>query len=62
MVTCKMCKHHYTDMDNNDRCENKHYPESNIVRNNWGQWKVDATKCNDFDIERRKANENVLEI
>ena len=51
MATCNMCKHHYLDMDNNDRYENKHYPESNIIRPNWGQWKVDANKCHYLDIK-----------
>lgn len=50
MATCNMCKHHYIDMDNNDKCEKKHYPESKIIRRNWGQWKVDANKCPDLDI------------
>lgn len=27
------------------------YPESNIVCRNWGQWKVDAKKCNNYKTD-----------
>lgn len=50
--TCHLCKHCYLDMDNNYRCESIKYPESNIVCRNWGQWKIDAEKCNNYEIER----------
>ena len=53
MATCYICKHHFLDRDNNDRCEKKHYPESNIIRRNWGQWTVDANKCPDLDYQSR---------
>lgn len=48
MKTCYLCKHCYLDMDNNRRCDLKKYPESNIVKYNWGQWKVDASTCSNY--------------
>lgn len=53
-MNCRLCKHCYLDMDNNYRCELKRYPESNIVCPNWGQWKVDASKCKDYIDFRTK--------
>jgi len=53
-MNCSLCKHRYLDMDNNDRCELKHYPESNIIRRNWGQWKVDASRCKNYVDFRTK--------
>lgn len=49
-IICYNCKHHYIDMDNNYRCELKHYPESNIIQENWGRLLVDAKMCNRFEF------------
>ena len=51
MKTCRFCEHCYIDMDNNYRCDIKKYPESNIVCRNFGQWEVDAEKCNNYKTD-----------
>lgn len=51
MKTCRFCVHCYIDMDHNYRCDIKDYTESNIVRRNWGQWKVDADKCSTYKTD-----------
>lgn len=53
MITCRLCKNCYLDMDNNYRCELKKYPESNIVCRNWGQWKVDASTCSNYKTKQQ---------
>lgn len=49
--TCDSCENCYIDMDNNYRCRIKEYPESNLVCKNWGPWKIDAEKCNNYKIK-----------
>lgn len=48
MKTYHFCEHCYLDTDNNYRCDIKKFPQSNIVRRNWGQWEVDAERCSNY--------------
>ena len=58
MKTCRFCVHCYIDINNNYRCNIKDYTESNIVRRNWGQWKVDADKCSTYKTELKINEKN----
>lgn len=60
MKTCRFCEHCYIDMNNNYRCDIKDYTESNIVRINWGQWKVDADKCSTYKRNNHESKEKEL--
>lgn len=52
--TCKYCKHCFLGRHNNYWCD---CGGRGTIREPWGfVWKVDANKCNDFEVEEIYKN------